>query len=1010
MKFVNLCIQSEYSLLRSLISLDRLFLAAKSEGYDSLALCDNDLYGAIKFYQGCKKNNIKPIIGLRVEEELLGLKTVILLYAKSNLGYQNLMKLASKKAINNHLDFEDLRKYSFDVLAILGGSESDFFNYFIQHKYDMCQEVWRTYQETFKSLYLGIDMQTRKSQQYIDSLVSFAKVNAISCVAIHQTNFLNKDDFYAYEVLRCIDLGINVYPHIEREENLYFPTSMDIENLFHNHLDLVDNTQKIADLLKVEISFGEYKLPKYGDSSSKDYLVELCQVGLKKRLQGRNVIYEKYRQRLEYELKIINQMGFSDYFLIVYDYVKYAKQQKILVGPGRGSAPGSLVSYCLGITDIDPLRFDLLFERFLNPERVSMPDIDVDFPDDRRDEVINYLGRRFGVNRVSNIVTFDTFGPRMALRDVARVMRIAGTKLNYIMRFIPTDPSASLEEVYTRTRELQELSASDATIAKLFAVAMKLTGLPRHTSTHAAGVVMADTDLIEYTPLTKGINDLYQTQYEASDLEALGLVKMDILGLKNLSTIDKVIKLVEKEQGIHIDLQKISLDDPLVFKMIRAGDTDGIFQLESSGMRKTLMRIGTSSFMDIVHANALYRPGPMEMIPEYIKNKKEKHIHYLHPDLQEILSPTYGIIVFQEQIMLIAQKFAGYSLGMADVLRRAVSKKNATILENERKRFVESSIKKGYSFELSNQVYDYIVRFANYGFNKNHSVAYSLIAYQMSFLKCHYYIYFMTVLMSNSLGNVDLIQNYIKDCQKKKVIVNTPNINYSTDVFVIYNKQIYYPLIGINGIGSVIVGKLLEERTKGLFKNYSDFVLRTKGFLNTKLVTNLIYSGALDIFKMFRKTMVDTYEEVKMKAEFASIIGDRFITKKDSDDEYGFDEISRYEKEALGFNLKYNVFLKYEDIRKRYGLVTLDHLENNNYYKFLFILKRVKEIHTKKNELMAFVDLYDDTQTLEGVIFPLVYQKLKVKLEPGKAYVGDGRAALRDGKIQVVFENVYNVN
>lgn len=1009
MKFINLYIQTEYSMLNSLISINELVKLAKVSKIDAIGICDNQMHGAIKFYNACKAASIKPIIGLKLEVIIEGQKTAILVYAKSILGYQNLMKLSSIKEIKGQLDQNVLKKYSLDVLAILPSDENEVTLAIKQNKLSYATKAINLYKEIYHDLYMGVDVQTDEARIYIDNIIEFSKNNNVLAVAINKTNYLSKNDFEAYSVLRCVGLGLNSYPFTQKETNSYFINNEEALSLFINYPELINSTSKIASLIDFEIVFKEYKLPSYGIKKSKEYLIELCKVGLNKRLKGRNLNFNIYIQRLFYELDVINKMGFSDYFLIVYDYVKFAKMEGILVGPGRGSAPGSLVSYCLGITDIDPIEFGLLFERFLNPERISMPDIDVDFPDDRRDEVIKYIKKRFGVNKVSHITTFGTFGPRLAIRDVARVLRINENRLNFVIKNIPSINPDSLEIIASNNEDIKKLIESDSEIKKLFYIASKFEGLPRHTSTHAAGIIMADRDLVEYTPLSNGINGLFQTQYEASDLELLGLVKMDILGLKNLTIIDNVIKLVEKNTNLKINLNKIDLNDDSVFQMIRVGDTDGVFQLESAGMRKTLMNLKVSSFMDIVHANALYRPGPMEMIPTFIKNKFNGNITYLHNDLKEILEPTYGIIVFQEQIMLIARKFAGYSLGMADILRRAVSKKNVEILEKERVRFVSSAMNKGYTEALSNEVYDYIVKFANYGFNKNHSVAYSLIAYQMSYLKRHFYIYFMAVLMTNAIGSPELIQTYIRDCMKKNVEVLPPSINYSSEEFICYKSSMYFPLSGIVGIGKTLVKQILDERLAGTFNSYEDFVYRTTSFINKKQVALIVYAGGLDEYNLSRKQMIETYDEVREKKGFLSILGNKIIKKAKEYDEYSFDEISLLEKEALGFNLKYNLFIKYEDLRKRQNLLTLNNVKPKTKVKVLFILKRSKEITTKKNELMAFLDIYDDTMTLDAVIFPRNYTNIKPLLVVGDSYIGVGNVDERDGRIQIILENVYSV-
>ncbi|HHU55060.1 MAG TPA: DNA polymerase III subunit alpha, partial [Acholeplasmataceae bacterium] len=988
MKFVNLYIQSEYTMLGSSIAIDSLINKAKSEHITTLAITDDLMHGAIKFYQGCVNNNIKPIIGLRCR---LTNNNYILLYAKSYLGYQNLLQLASIVAINEEATLQQLQQYSVDLIAIIPSDENEVVKLYKSLNYEKSENMLLTYRDIFlNDLYLGIDLQTSELHNIAQNLYDFASKLGVESVAIHKTLYLEKNDFEVYTSLKCISLGISNYAFTEKETNAYFINQETANRIFYFLPKLIENTQVISDKCNLELSFGNYKLPNYDRENSNKYLQDLCKVGLNKRLASRKVDVTKYRDRLLYELDIIEKMGFSDYFLIVYDYVKYAKKNKILVGPGRGSAPGSLVSYSLGITDIDPIEYDLLFERFLNPERITMPDIDVDFPDDKRDDVIRYMGRRFGKSRVAHISTFGTFGPRMALRDIARIKNINTQKLELILKYIPSNAS-HIASVIRENLELQQMIARDEEIKTLFYLASKIEGLPRHISTHAAGIIMADQDLVSYTPLQKGINDLYQTQYEARDLEALGLVKMDILGLKNLTIIQKVIDNIQNTSGIKINPMEIPLNDPKVFQMISKGHTDGIFQLESKGMREVLIKLKTSHFMDIVNANALYRPGPMEMIPTFIARKFNKEpITYLHQDLKEILESTYGTIVFQEQIMLIAQKFAGYSLGAADILRRAVSKKDESLIIKERKRFVDSAVRKGYPESISNEIYDYIAKFANYGFNKSHSVAYAHIAYVMAYLKVHYYQYFMAVLMTNSLGSVRLLQNYVTECKKNNIEIYSPDINKSSNIFEVDDNGIYFSLLAVNNIGNVIVDKIIEERKKGLFKTYEDFIIRCRNFINKRIITNLIHAGAFDSFSLTKREMDETYEEILQRQEYSVTLGDKIVVSKKSYPEYSFDEMSLMEKEALGFNLKHNLFVKYYPIKKKEKTTDLIKLQENTIVRILFIIKSIKKIHTKKGNEMAFLEIYDDTASCDAVMFPVIYSKYKEILEVGSTYIARG--------------------
>lgn len=1005
MNYVNLYTQTEYSMLSSSISLTSLMEKAKKLNHNMLAICDDGMHGVIKFYKAALKANIKPIIGLKVDL-LTPSPSTILLFSKNNTGYLNLINIASKKAISS-VSFDDLKKLSDGIICVLAGEENDVVRCVIDRS-SRSKELLNNYLDTFKDVYLGVNLQSRQMHESLHEVLTFSRVNNIEGVTINKTSYLEKDDFDCYSVLRSIDLNVNNYSYVERELNSHYLSNEEIATLFEGYSYLIENTKRIASMCNVTIDFNTYHMPRYDENNSDLFLSNICKAGLNKRLKNRVVNTSIYKDRLLYELDVISKMGFSDYFLIVYDYVLYAKKSGYLVGPGRGSAAGSLVSYVLGITDVDPIEYDLLFERFLNPERISMPDIDVDFPDDKRDDVIKYLASRHGKLRVAHISTFGTFGPKSVIRDVSRVLGINDLTMNLILKYIPQVNSLSLEAIVNTNPELKQMVDNHEQIGKLIKIAIKLEGLPRHISTHAAGVIMADDDLTKYTPLQNGINGLYQTQFEASDLEALGLLKMDILGLRNLTIINDVIKLINKDENFN--LNKINFNDKRVYQMISNGDTDGIFQLESSGMRRVLRNLKASSFMDIVHANALFRPGPMDMIDTFVSNKfKSASIDYLHKDLEDILKPTYGIIVFQEQIMLIARRFAGYSLGMADILRRAVSKKKEQDLINERNRFVSSAIKLGYSLELSNKVYDYIVKFANYGFNKSHSVSYSIISYQMAYLKTYYFVYFMATLMSNSVGSVNLISRYIDECKKHNVRVNPPSINYSTDLFVVINKEIYYSLIGISGIGNIVVKEILKERSIGKFKSLQDFIFRTNKFVNKKVYSNLVYSGALDEFKVTKKSMIEDYDSLSQVQEYLNIIDSNMLVSKKIDEEYTFIEVSNFEKMALGFNLQYNLFMKYNDYKLKNKTINLVDFRNEVSGKILFAIRNIKEIKTKKGDLMAFLEIYDDTLAMDAVVFPKLYLEVKNLLVEGSVLVGFGKCEVRESKEQVVLENVYNL-
>lgn len=1013
---INLYLQTEYSLLSSLIRIKTLPNLLKELDCDCCAICDDEMYGVFKFYNECLNNNIKPIIGLKITFKYENFDSSLLLYAMNNVGYGNLLKICSIKNLDkDNFNINSLIGLTYGVLCVIPSFENEVIKYYVNNSFDKAKQVLNNYKQLFSDLYLGIDLQTNSSYKYINEFIKFSNNNNVKCVAINKTAYYQDNDVNAYKIVRSISLNSKNYELSEQEYKMAFLSKVEMGLLFNNYKQLLDNTIEIKNKCNVTIEQGSYKLPTFDIENSKQYLEDLCKLGLNKRLSQKQQVLEKfnvneYKERLFYELNIINKMGFTDYFLIVFDYVRFAKTNDICVGPGRGSAGGSLVSYCLGITEIDPIKYNLLFERFLNPERVSMPDIDVDFPDDRRDDVIRYIGKRFGVDRVAHINTFGTFKPRLAIRDVARMSNLNDNKLKEIMKFIPQASGESLKDIINNTEYIQRLIQSDEEISKLFEYALKIEDLPRNCSTHAAGIIMADKPLNNYTALQLGINGLYQTQFEASDLEQLGLVKMDVLGIRNLSIIKNVINDVKEKYNIDIKINNIPLNDPKVMNVLRKGDTLGIFQLESDGVRKLLIDMKCSSLNDIVNATSLYRPGPMEMIPEFVKRKFGEKYELIHPDLKDILDETYGIIVFQEQIMLIARKFAGYTLGQADILRRAISKKKQELIKSEREKFIKASVKNGYKEEKAIEIYNYIEKFANYGFNKSHGVAYAIIAYQMAYLKTYYYKSFMCALMTNNIGGINSTIKYVMECRKNKIDVLVPNINKSSRTYVYDDLGLYYPLLGINNLGEVVVNELLNERKKGLFASYDDFVGRTSDIINKKQFINLVNSGALDCFKHSRKSMVEMYDTVLQKMNYIKTLGSSIINTEFDDEEYTFEEISFNEKEALGFNLKYSHFAKYYSLKTKYNCNDLLNYNLNNINKSIVIFRSIRVIKTKKNDEMAFITMYDDTSEFDGVIFPMTFIKYKNILEQNKTYLISYKVENRNEKLQAVIDTIYNLS
>lgn len=1000
--FQYLYVQTEYSILQSACKIKPLIEKLKEQQLHSCAIVDEGtMYGTIKFYQECNKNNIKPVIGLKVKYHYNDKTNNLVLLAINNFGYQNLMKISSRLQLtNNNIDFEYLQKTTMGLIAILPYEESLVQKYLERNDAKNAIQTLELLREIYSDFYIGLGIKSITNSNFIDNYFKLLKNYNYQFVALPKVSFINESDYDAYTTLKAIKNNGVFVEGIENDKNDYLHDVKSVETIYYNHYDMLENTSKIANMCNVQIEFGKYQLPLYESGlDSFAYLKELCSIGLEKRMQNFEYSYDKrkYYDRLNYELNVINEMGFSDYFLIVYDYVKYAKKNNIFVGPGRGSAPASLVAYSLGITEIDPLYYNLLFERFLNKERLSMPDIDIDFPDDRRDEVIRYVGKKYGKNRVAHILTFGTFKIRQAINDCARVFKLNDVKTKEIYKHLQAVntykvyDNPSLKTLIEASSDLQLLMNNYEDINKVLTIACKIQDIPRNISTHAAGIVITKFDLVNYTPLDEGLDEIYQTQYEAKDLEALGLLKMDFLGLKNLTNIAKTIELIRK------DIPDFTLpkneNDYDTYKMMREGDLTGVFQLESAGMRKVIMQLKTSTFDDITHALALYRPGPMDIIPSFIRRKfNEEKVEYPHKDLEPILKETYGMIVYQDQIMLIACKFAGYTLGRADILRRAVSKKKKEVLEQERINFVESSVNRGYSSDTANMIYDYIVKFADYGFNKAHSVAYAKIAYLTAYLKCHYFAYYMSTLMTSFMGSSSEMLEYTKEATKKNVEVLNPNIKLSTDEFEVINGKIYFPLSIIKGLGEIKTKQCIEERTKAKFKDYEDFVERTKDFLAISLLENIIYSGALDDFGLTKKAMIENLKSIIDRSNYGFI---KDMIKTDyTDEEFSYGILQEKELEVIGINIKYNFYQQFASFYSKYNLVKIANLSENKEARTIGTVKRVRETKTKNNETMAFVEITDDTSNIEIVLFPMIYQQIG-KLQNGMILMISGKTQKR---------------
>ena len=936
MDYTALQVKTSYSLLNSLNEIKKLVSRAYDYGYKSLAITDVDnMFGVMEFYQECKKFNIKPIVGI----ELHILEYVVLLYAKNNLGYKNLIKLATIIS-DRELSIDDLIKYKDDLILVMP-----------YDKYN--EDIYNIYEEHFIGYSNKLDRD---------------KIND-KAVFINDVSYLDVSDDEYLDYLKMIDLG-KVLGEYAFHENSGKHLIKQEDILDYTFIEDIENTKYISDNCNVEIEYTPNLLPIYDkDIDSREFLHNLSFKGLNKRLNGN--VSKEYQERLEHELSVIDKMGFNDYFLIVYDYVLYAKKNNILVGPGRGSAAGSLVSYTLGITDIDPIKYNLLFERFLNSERITMPDIDIDFDALKRQDVIDYVINKYGEKKVVGIITFNTLGAKQVIRDVGRVLKISNSLIDNVSRMC----FDNLHTSYNENSQLRKLVNNSPQIKKLYEIAIRLEGLPRHISIHAAGVVMSNIDIDETIPLYRNQLGMYVSGYSKDYLEPLGLLKMDFLGISNLTLLDEVIGNIRKDKKINITFNNIPLEDKKTIDLFSKGDTDGIFQFESPGMICFLKKLKAQNFNDIVAAIALYRPGPMESIPEYLKRRSGKvAIDYIHPDLEDILKETYGIIIYQEQIMQIACKMAGYSLGEADLLRRAMSKKKESIMLEEKSKFIERSISLGYDKEIVIKVYDLILKFAKYGFNKSHAVSYSMVSYKMAFLKVHFYSYFMLSILNNSINNENKTSKYIAMLRGKNIKVLKPSILESLDKYIINNDKILCPLSIIRNIGGNITNIIIKEREKGIFINFIDFVKRTYSqSVNRKVLESLIKAGCFDCFDYNKKTLINNLDNILNYVELSSDSGLIEVSEPIIDifDEYSKDELIKQEFELFGFYLSEHPVSRYKDNTSS-STLNLSYLVDK-YIEIVLEINSIKEVITKKNDVMAFFKGNDEYSQVDLTLFPKVY-------------------------------------
>lgn len=971
--FAPIYIKTEYSLLESMIRIPELITYAKENHIKALAITDNNLSGVMEFYKACQNEQIKPMIGLEVMFE----KEPVLLYAKNETGYHNLLKLSTIQS-EREVTLDELETYREELVCIL--------------PYDS-RLLETTLNKIYEIIYLGYT--TREQRESLDTEKKLYVCHALA---------LKKEDTNYVSYLEAIDKGILEEEVLTEHFNHYLKTEQELKEEFSS----LDCAYEVCDLCQVTFTkSNELLLPIYPCEEGYDsysYLKKLCVDGLRKKFG--TTVRKVYVDRLKYELSVIEKMGFSNYFLIVADYINYAKEHGVLVGPGRGSAAGSLVSYCLNITTVDPIKEDLLFERFLNPERVSMPDIDIDFEFQKREQVIQYVQEKYGVKRVSGIITFGTLASKQVIRDVARSMDIDLKQVDALSKLL--DSRKTLTENMEGNDKLRRMINQDKTLSKLYQISLKLEGLKRHTSIHAAGIVMCKTDLDNVIPLSYNHEGFYVTGFSMEYLEELGLLKMDFLALRNLTLIQDVLDSLKQYEKLPITFDEIPFHDEKAISIFTNVLTEGIFQFESAGMKNFLRKFKPNSFSEIAVSLALFRPGPMNNIDEFIRRKRGKSkVTYLHPDLEPILKETQGIIVYQEQIMQIASKMAGYTYGQADVLRRAMSKKKESVLIKEKERFVKGSIARGYEEKIANEVYELILKFASYGFNKAHSVAYAIISYKMAYLKAHYPKYFMKSLLSMAIGSSEKTREYIYECKLLHIDVLKPDINESEEEFKVVEHGILYPLSGIKNVGVSAIETILEERKKNKFTSIYDFLKRCYGkSLNRKTLDSMIDAGILSTFGYNRKTLHQNLDLILNYVEIIKDVDESFVEKPELVvvDEYDTHTLMNLELQTFGFYLSNHPVTEYKLSNPK----SIPLAEVENYFdkeiELICLVDKLKEITTKKNEKMAFLNGSDEISKIEVVLFPRTYENVDI-------HIGDiikvfGKVEKRFDKYQIVVRKI----
>ncbi len=1080
-KFVHLHLHTQYSLLDGANRITDVVQRVKELGMDSCAITDHGvMYGVVEFYKEAKKNGIKPILGCEVYtakrsmyDKQAGVDSDyghLVLLAKNNTGYKNLMKIVTLGCTEGYyykprVDYETLEKYSEGIIALSACMSGDIPTALLNNDYDKAIELAKKLNNIFgqDNFYLELQHNGIGEQNLVNNqLIKLSGELDIPLVATNDAHYLLKESSRSHEILLCIQTGKTINDDNRMRfstDELYIKSPEEMYEHFKNVKAALENTVKIAQMCNVELEFGKLHLPSFDVEEGYtpyEYLRERCYKGLAEKYSEN--CDEDIVQRLEYELSVILKMGYVDYFLIVWDFIRYARENNIMVGPGRGSAAGSIVAYCLSITSVDPIKYNLLFERFLNPERISMPDIDIDFCYERRQEVIDYVIRKYGKERVSQIITFGTMAARGAIRDVGRALDIPYGEVDAIAKMIPFQIGMTIDKAMEISQELKKKYDLEDQTKLLIDTARSLEGLQRHASTHAAGVVISKEPIVEYVPLQMNENNV-TTQFTMGLLEELGLLKMDFLGLRTLTVIRDAIELIEQGHNTKIDIMKINYEDINVYKMLGEGKTVGIFQLESGGMTQFMKDLQPNSLEDIIAGISLYRPGPMDQIPRYIKNKNNpKGIKYAHPLLESILNVTYGCMVYQEQVMQIVRELAGYSMGRSDLVRRAMSKKKISVMQEERKNFiygiideagnevVKGAVKNGVDEVTANKIFDEMMDFASYAFNKSHAAAYAVVAYQTAWLKYYYPTEFLAASLNSFLGSSDKVSQYVNECRVLNIQVLPPDVNESNVKFTVVNKKIRFGLAAIKNVGENAITSVINERTQNSdFTSFLDFCQRIEGHdVNKRCIESLIKSGAFDSLKVYRSKLIAVYErfldgisqERKKNMDGQMSIFDLMQEPQEALQEE-YPDIKEYppnvllamEKEMLGLYVSGHPLSEYQSILdNNINLYSKDLFINSNDENSNDIELEIKKLKdsmavtvggiinsrktktTKNNNLMAFIGLEDLFGTMELIVFPTVFEKYSQLLQPESVVIVKGRLSLREDEApKIICEEVFPI-